>query len=152
MRKDKNSKGERGAAALEFALIFPLLLAIVAGITDFGIAFYNKAMVTSASREGARVASLWQPASLKPSEAELKGVVKDVLDTTLFKIGSGTIATTFDPPDPSTVPSGAYIKVTVSYAHDYLILPPIIGLLNMVTGDAFPVTVNLASSTTMRVE
>jgi len=150
MRINKNSKGERGASAVEFALVLPLLLAIIAGITDFGIAFYNKAMVTSASREGARAASLWQP--VRPAASDIKQVVTDFLDTNLLKIGTATPDADFDPPDPSTVPSGSYITVTVTYAHDYLILPPIIDLLNMVTGDAFPETANLASSTTMRVE
>ena len=46
---------ERGAAAIEFALILPLLLLILFGIIEFSILLYDKAMLTNASREGARL-------------------------------------------------------------------------------------------------
>ena len=47
-------KNQRGASAVEFAVVlFPLVL-LVFGIIDFGFLLYNKAMLTNASREGAR--------------------------------------------------------------------------------------------------
>ena len=46
--------GQNGAAAVEFAIVLPLLLILVFGIVEFSILFYNKAMITNASREGAR--------------------------------------------------------------------------------------------------
>ena len=39
---------------MEFAIIAPLLFIILFGIIEFGILIYNKAMITNASREGAR--------------------------------------------------------------------------------------------------
>ncbi|HKK00735.1 MAG TPA: TadE/TadG family type IV pilus assembly protein, partial [Desulfuromonadales bacterium] len=45
---------ERGASAVEFALVLPLLLVILFGIIEFGFILYDKAMITNASREGAR--------------------------------------------------------------------------------------------------
>ncbi|MGE9808853.1 TadE/TadG family type IV pilus assembly protein [Janibacter sp. G1551] len=52
------TRSERGAAAIEFALVLPLLLLIVAGITDFGRAFYMQISTASAAREGARMISM----------------------------------------------------------------------------------------------
>ena len=49
MRKDQT-----GASAVEFAIILPLLVVFVFGIIEFGLIFYNKAMLTNASREAAR--------------------------------------------------------------------------------------------------
>jgi len=49
---------ERGAALVEFALVLPLLLIILFGIIQFGIAFNRAQAVEAAAREGGRLASL----------------------------------------------------------------------------------------------
>lgn len=46
----------RGSELLEFAIVLPLLLLLVAGIWDFGSAFLLKTRMTNAAREGTRVA------------------------------------------------------------------------------------------------
>ena len=43
-----------GAATVEFAIIISVFLLIVAGIMDFGHAWYMQQVITNASREGAR--------------------------------------------------------------------------------------------------
>lgn len=53
-RKPRAVWGENGAAAIEFALVLPILVLLVCGIIEFGLMFYNKQMITNASREGAR--------------------------------------------------------------------------------------------------
>ena len=50
------SKDDKGAAAVEFALILPVLILLIGGIVDFGRAMYTEVMLTNASREGARTA------------------------------------------------------------------------------------------------
>ena len=49
---------ERGAAAVEFALIVPILLLFVLGIIDFGRLYYTQINLTQAAREGARLEAL----------------------------------------------------------------------------------------------
>ena len=49
---------ERGAAAVEFALILPLLIMLVFGIIQFGVLFNRQQGLHAAAREGARIASL----------------------------------------------------------------------------------------------
>lgn len=56
-RSDRD-RGERGAAAVEFAIVLPLLLIFVGGIVDFGRLFYAEIMVTNAAREGARMVAM----------------------------------------------------------------------------------------------
>ena len=51
---------ERGAAAVEFALILPLLIVLVFGIVQFSIAYNRTQGLHAAAREGARLASLPQ--------------------------------------------------------------------------------------------
>ena len=54
-----NGRDERGsdhgAAAVELALVLPLLILLVGGIIDFGFAFNSQISLTHAAREGVRV-------------------------------------------------------------------------------------------------
>lgn len=47
---------ERGAAAVEMAIVLPVLILILGGIIDFGRAFYTQVIITNGAREGARAA------------------------------------------------------------------------------------------------
>lgn len=57
-KRRSERRSERGAAAVEFALVVPILIALVFGTVDFGWAVNRYAAVGNAAREGARVASL----------------------------------------------------------------------------------------------
>ena len=50
--------GERGAAAVEFALVLPLLLLLFIGIVEFSQALQVHARLSAAAREGARIMAL----------------------------------------------------------------------------------------------
>lgn len=47
-------KREKGQSLVEFALVLPILLLLILGIVDFGMAFYGLVTVNTAAREGAR--------------------------------------------------------------------------------------------------
>jgi Flp pilus assembly protein TadG len=51
-------QGQRGAAAVEMALVLPLLFLLLFGIIEFGFIFNRFITVTHAAREGARVYAL----------------------------------------------------------------------------------------------
>ena len=50
--------GERGAAAVEFAIVATLFFMLVFGIIDFGFAFHSWNNAANAAREGARKAAV----------------------------------------------------------------------------------------------
>ena len=50
--------GDRGAVAVELAVVTPLLLLIVCGIIDFGRAVEEQITITNAARAGARAAAM----------------------------------------------------------------------------------------------
>lgn len=58
MRKLLDRARERGAAAVEFALVLPVLVIIMMGIIDFGMVTNAQAIVANAARDGARSASM----------------------------------------------------------------------------------------------
>ena len=62
--KTRLLKGNNGASAVEFAVVLPLLV-LPFGIIEFSLALYDKAMITNASREGAR-AGIGLPRSVGP--------------------------------------------------------------------------------------
>lgn len=68
------SARDRGAAAVEFALVLPLLLLILCGIIDFGRALNAQITLTQAAREGARLAALGQPNVASRTQAAAIGL------------------------------------------------------------------------------
>lgn len=53
-----NRGNERGAAAVELALVVPLLLLLLLGIMEFGRAYNAQITLTQAAREGVRVMAI----------------------------------------------------------------------------------------------
>jgi len=51
---------DRGASLIEFALVTPLLLALVLGIIEFGWVYNGYITLNGATREGARIATIYK--------------------------------------------------------------------------------------------
>ena len=120
--KPKQSAGsERGVSALEFTIIAPMLFVLIFGIVEFSFLFYDKAVITNASREGARAGIVAQ--SPRVTEAEIDQVVLAYAQNHLITFGGGTL--TADDCDPvwEGMSFGDDLTVTVTYQYDFLILP-----------------------------
>jgi Flp pilus assembly protein TadG len=54
------SRGERarGAAAVEFALVLPVLMLLCLGAIEWGFHFFQREIIVNAAREGARAGSI----------------------------------------------------------------------------------------------
>ncbi len=57
-RNTRRRPTERGAAAVEFALVFPLLILLVFGVVEFGAAWSQSTDVRHGAREAARLAAV----------------------------------------------------------------------------------------------
>ncbi len=62
-----------GQSAVEFALVLPLIMLVIFGAVELGVATYDKAVLTNASREGARAGIVAMTPRL--TDAQIQSVV-----------------------------------------------------------------------------
>lgn len=112
--------GERGAVAVEFALIIPLLLLLLMGVIDFGRAMYVKSTLVYTASQGARVASM--------RNANWQAVVNSTAASLQVQKLAGNSATTNPtstssaacPADAVASPDTATVSITVSVPFRWL--------------------------------
>jgi Flp pilus assembly protein TadG len=63
MQQLRKNKNERGQTMTEFALVLPMLVVLMLGIVQFGVAFNNYVTLTDAVRAGARKAAVSRQSS-----------------------------------------------------------------------------------------
>ncbi|CCK80434.1 TadE/TadG family type IV pilus assembly protein [Desulfobacula toluolica] len=116
-------KNQRGGAAVEFAIVLPLLALILFGTIDFALLFYNKQVLTNASREGARAAIIANNWDSKDSNGfptgnatEPVNIIKFYCLNHLVNLGGDNNLKN----DPTIVDAGNFIIATVTYDYDHL--------------------------------
>jgi Flp pilus assembly protein TadG len=150
------AQGERGAALVEFALALPLLLVITAGIVDFGFAFQRYEVAVNAAREGARLGSIggYDGDFIK---ARVREYVKSGLslnDTALEAVMPAATSVIVTNPEITLNLSGgatvtaAATQVDVFYQHQFMLLGPILGLINQ----SWNQSITLNASSVMRIQ
>ncbi|SDP37601.1 TadE-like protein [Arthrobacter sp. ok909] len=103
-------RSERGAVAVEFALLAPVLILLLFGITEFGRAYNVQISLSNAAREGARVMAI----SNDPAAA--RSAVRGALGTLLPVLSDDKIVfTASTPAGAKTCSAGAQMSVTVAY-------------------------------------
>ena len=80
IKKVGQRRRERGQSLVETAIVFPILLLLLAAVVDFGRAFDAYIVLTNAAREGAR----WGSVNPELTEEQVKQIVIDDV------LGSGT--------------------------------------------------------------
>ena len=111
---------------IEFALALPLLLVVSLAIVDFGFLFQRTEVLTNSAREGARIA-----VQTGTTEAQIENrVVSYVQMAGSLPVTAGNPTVTVTTGAVST-PGGTWPTrtVDVSYNHDYVFLPYVLGWL-----------------------
>ncbi len=132
---------EHGASAVEFALVLPLLVVLVFGIVEFGLAMFDKAVITNASREGARAGIVYREDRI--TDEEIRAVVNRYCQNKLVTFGASKNVTTSITREGASA-RGDDLTVTVVYKYDYLVLP---GFINALAGG-----ITMDATTVMRLE
>ncbi len=131
-------KSRSGTSIIEFAFVLPLLIILLFGIIEFGLVLYDKAVITNASREGARAGIVAQ--NPRKTVAEIQTIVNDYCSTYLISFKANT-------PVTNVTGGGAFpnpLNVTVTYQYGFLVIP------NFFTSLSGPI--NLSATTVMRME
>lgn len=89
-------RGDRGSAVVEFVLVAPLVLLLLLGVVQLGLAMHVRSTLTSAAAEGARVAALAGAdpfAGIARTQALVEGTLADsvVRDITAQEASLGAI-------------------------------------------------------------
>ena len=115
--------GERGAAAVEFAIVATLFFMLVFGIIDFGFAFHSWNNTANAAREGARKGAV--DSSVQDVIDRTKAAASTLDPTKLtVTVDCSHIAGTFSPTGcGSALVEGDIVRVTVNYV--YTMMTPI---------------------------
>jgi Flp pilus assembly protein TadG len=58
LSSERGIRSEHGAAAVEFALVLPVLVLLLMGLIEFSLIFNTQISLTNAAREGARVMAI----------------------------------------------------------------------------------------------
>src|SRR3954453_22281705 len=111
-------RDERGASAVEFAFIVPLLILLVLGIAEFGHAFQVQGTLSAAAREGVRAMAL------RNDPVDARGVARNaassldpgVTDTQIKIQIVGSTATTC----PTIGAGNTAVRLTITYPMPFL--------------------------------
>ncbi|MCX5888663.1 MAG: pilus assembly protein [Deltaproteobacteria bacterium] len=87
----------QGAAAVEFAILAPVLALLILGGMDLGHMYYMKYLTSNASRGGARYAAKYTGTDAAPTSAEVSDYVKleAGLNYSALNLDTLTVTTTY---------------------------------------------------------
>ncbi len=127
MSLHKKLRSESGASAVEFALLLPVLMMILFGIIEFGLALHRQAILTNASREGARLGIVQSVPPIALAAVNTK------IDSYLGPAGipPGTVGRTIVGV-PGSV-TGVPVIVTLTLPYTFSVLPNLTSVASLIT-------------------
>ena len=105
--------GERGAAAVEFALVLPILIILIFFIIEFGRLYNIQISLTGAARAGARSMAIHQPTDVGGAVANAKAATLQAAPSVPLTPAEVTVT-------PSSCAAGLTVKVKVTYTVDLI--------------------------------
>ncbi|MFC6288450.1 TadE/TadG family type IV pilus assembly protein [Nocardioides sp. GCM10027113] len=116
-QRPRRVQTDHGAAAVEFALVVPILLLLVFGIIQYGMYFWAYQGGSDIARDAVRLSAVGDPATCTDFRNEVRGQITGLT-------GSGGTATiTRDYDSSGDVLVGDKVTVTVSFTSFDLQLP-----------------------------
>jgi len=137
---NKNMHDQKGVAAVEFALILLPLVLLIFGAIEFTTALYDKAVITNASREGARAGIVYDDP--RRSNSDILDAVNRYCSDNMISLGGASDISTQITRGGDT--AGDPLTVRVTYTYNFLVLP------NFITSLAPGIT--MEAETVMRME
>jgi len=123
----RRSRRDDGVEAVEFALVVPILLLLISGIVNLGFAYNAATLVSTAVRDGARMASLGGSVadmcnSVWGDTATLPNIGAAQLTIVYDTVTVGPVAKGASACSSTAIPdSGETATVTLTYTNKWLI-------------------------------
>jgi hypothetical protein len=126
---------EKGAATVEFAIVFPVLILLLFSMVEFGLYLFNRQVIANACREGARAGIVVRAERM--SNAEIEQIVRNYSEQHLVTFGSDDtlsvnlktpVPTADDIVDPNTQRCQAFsceLEVRADFTYEFLFLSTI---------------------------
>lgn len=138
----RRSRNERGQSLVEFTLVLPVFILLLAGMIDFGMGIFSDLSIINAAREGARLGTVLNPMSTSVVEDRVRAMTTGLNGSAL------TVSTTCRRPSGSTFIScvnpqwqpGDSVTVQVDYSY------------SMIWPLTFGTQIPLSSTVQMRIE
>lgn len=104
MMRFRDRCGERGAAAVEFALILPVLVLLVLGLVEFSRVYNVQISLSNAAREGARNMAIHnRPGDARTAASDAAPSINPAIDGSQISI------------NPGACTAGGAVTVTINY-------------------------------------
>ncbi len=160
----RDRRDRRGQSLVEFALVLPIFIMLLAGMVDFGLGLYSNLTIINAAREGARLGTITKDDSsnltsfasvvvtpiVARTQAMAAGLSPTDLNVTFRCYHGGALQATYEAVGTGAIAqvgsgsctwgAGDDVEVKADYAYNTIWLR------------TFGSQINLASSVTMRVE
>ena len=109
-------RGERGQALIEFALVMPLMLALLLVLVDFGLAVDHRLVVQHSLSEGVREAQVTNLSNITQTKQH---IVDTTVDQSQGILDSGMVDVCYEDQNSNGDPGDAGDKVRVSIDYTY---------------------------------
>lgn len=129
------ARGEEGAAAVELAIVLPMLLLLVFGLIDFGRMIQQQIQLTEAVREGARVGAVLG------TVADQKAKVAKILGTSITPTYTTTAVCTAS----SAATADAQVTATIAFTP----ITPVFAAMSLFGGSSSPTSITLSATGVM---
>ena len=135
-------EGRRGQSLVEFAVVFPVFILLLAGMVDFGLGLYANVTIINAAREGARLGVTLQPMDTNAIQVRVEAMATGLdvsqltVSSTCLRPSGGSFVACSSP----LWASGDSVRVQVDYTY------------RMIWPLTFGTQLPLSSTVQMRIE
>lgn len=158
-RRATRRRGQRGAAAVEFALLVPLVLMLVFATMSYAYMFSFRQALSQAASEGARASvgasatgtcpatsTTYLPATCPSQSAAASAVARALANYGMTCNGPQHLACSISAPATCSGATGQCVSVTVSYPYrDHNLMPTVPGM-----GFTLPSSLSFTSTVVVR--
>lgn len=120
-------RSERGAAAVEFAIVVPILITLLLGIMEFSRVYNAQAELSAAAREAVRVTAMADRTASAQATAQINARTAAKNTAVSLQPALQDSAIQFGTACPSTITSGTNPQTTVTITYSLSTLTGIAG-------------------------